>query len=839
MKTSLKFLILIAVTALFIWACSSKDDSPLMMDDDVSVSDDVDPTDDDPTGTTDGFMEVDVQVILPQGSTVDLGVTSLVSISEEFSVSGNGNSKVALNKNGRSLALLIDTDQNILLMGFIDEDQREISVRSTAIASLYNALGTVFLPEDVRQRFFDEIDDFPGLNELVEAATTAFSSDENYFGTEAFAAMIGERISTLDDAKTNVDTTSRINADGSDIRSGIQLREDDSFSFSLINSFRRRAHAFVYRKEVTFENGGVEQLISDFNAENPTPNNDEKISSPTAIREVFGVISDYGAGTGIGFAITEAGPISLEVEEGEQEVLYSCRVVGTALGEIDTNQMTTIEEEKLYDLIYETFAFELVLPILLDVAGHSKLLKGLDETKYELFVNQLQIIASSVPAVDEPLKKGEYQTALNEFLKAYYNNALGANATDLIEALFEGVVAGGVKVDPDYFVQNSARAGELVQGIGKYLERADIFLKLVDYSRILYANSVSNHLEEWDVVASKNDVTIIPEETIAIQGEEKTFKAIIKDGNLSAGQSYEYRWATSGLYGVIRDELGKEGTSFTSSRSEIQYFSSNVVDLPDEAFDEITVEVFLKEGQNSTRINDAKAVVEVKELGFEITPENPTVNGGTRITLKVRNTDRTDITDNSTQDYRIVWDGASGFGLFNGNQNTVSKVNDPRVIYEAVEKEKEGTETITAAIYARRKDSGDAYRFIDKLETTINIENDENVKYLYPRVGHLLYDDPNGPEGAYGYFVFFEFDPEVNAESYSLRVKELKFGNNTTSFVNQGDNWTAGNPDDLVNGKYRFITYTGSGPGSARADAAAALATLQGYAQVRVVLKSE
>ena len=795
MKNSIKFILSIVAILFLIWACNSNDDmEQLMNSDDAAMSDDVDPQDDDPVG---GDFEVEVQVLLPNESIVAISTTKLISLSEEFDVSSEGNSKVLLNADGRVLAMLTDNQDEIILMGFISESNREISIKSTIEVSFYLALGTAFLPEEVKNKFFEEFDTFPGLSEIIQTSTTNFAENPNYFESPEFSSLVSQKLEELNN-KTNINTNEKISVDGNDIRSGIQLREDDTFSFSFINTYRRRSHGFIYKTEITPEEGNVKTLISNIASDNPSPFKDISVKSTQAIREVSGVIADYGSGTGLNFFRTEAGPNALEIMEGEKEVQYKCRVIGTAIGEINSESLSNLEEEKLNELIYRTLTFELVLPIFLDAAGHTKLFQNLDETKFELFASQVQIIASSIPAAEDAIKQGDYKTALTEVLKSYYNNALGAQATDLLSALFEGIVAAGVIVNTDYFVQNSTDASKITNGIAKYINRADIFLKFVDYGRILYANSNSNYLEEWEVVATNNKVSIVPEEVTAIQGEEKTFKAVIKDGELAEGQSYEYQWSTSGNYGVLRDELGKEGTSFTSSREEVAYFSSNTIDLPEEAQDSIFVEVFIKQGQNLTRVNDAKAVVTVKPLGFEISPDGITIQGGNQLTLNLRRTDQTNPIENSTQDYRIVWDTPAEFGLFNGSASNITKINDNEIVYEALEKERDGTEQITASIYSRPRGTSNEYAFIDKVSASIEIKNDPNcdidyykleVSHTYPEIGG---ECRPGVTTAYRGQVVINVPKDENATRYHVDWTEYYTGwNNTYNDIRRNNlSWT-------------------------------------------------
>lgn len=790
---------------------------------------------------------IDISIVVPDGANIDLANTKLYSYFQEFDVKANGSSQAILNSEGRSLALLLGNDKNIILMGFLSENVKEISVRSTLQASFYLGLGTVHLPHAVREEYFENFGTLSGLDDLINEASSMFVMDNGFFGSGDFQEIMRQKVDALRGAKKNIDITSRINADGSDIRSGIQLREDDIFSFSLINTYRRRSHGFVYKKTITDENDGINDLYTNIVSENPAPFKDVKINSPQAIREVLGVVSDYGSGTGLNFARTEAGPITLKIDEGEKKVLYKCRVIGPALGAIPRDQLNSKENEKLDELIYETFAYELVLPIFLDIAGHTKLLDGLDEreSKFAGFVSQLQIIAASVPAVDEALKEGDYQVALSEFLKSYYNNLLGANAADLIKALLEGVTAAGMQNNPEYFIQNSPKAAEISDGMDKYLKRADLLLKISDYSRILYAHGSSEYLEEWDVPVTFSKVTLLPVEGLAIQSERKSFKVEIQDSDLLPGQAYEYRYSTTGEYGILLDAAisSKEGTQITSSQNEVIYFSSSTVDLPDDAEDKIFVEVYIKQGNTYTKVNSeaAEAKVKIKPLGFEISPKNIIVSGNTSLTLNLRQTDGQNPLENATEDYRIIWETSGKFGLFNGSQSNTTKLNDTKVIYEALETEGKGSETVVASIYARSKGTADPFQFLHKVETTVKIDNnaDEIVFYVPVSLRETVWgSESQGVSIDEGYF-FKPIAPPPNREIVRYRIVGIEFiRHGEKLFHGTSQVYYPGNEDkDLdKDGNYSVIINGISGIRKESHEAFRSISRV-GYARVTVFLK--
>ncbi|PCE62978.1 hypothetical protein [Sediminicola luteus] len=849
MKTYISLFLTLFCAGILILSCSSDDgakDAPPGSGQSDGPPNPNDP-DNDPAGN---IPTTEVAIHLPQGSDLELNGNHLTSHFESYPVSTEGNSEAILNDGTTTLTILQAPDGKAILAGFIDRENPEISVRSTVVVNLYYSLGTVFLPLEVKERFLREVDGLPYFEALLADAEAKFKEDANYLFSQGFADRIAETLQEWEGQKNHVDIFAKIKTDGSDIRSGIQLREDSSFSFSLINNYRRRAHAFLYKDSIAYDDGTGTKLIPQYGGQDHTATKDTKVDSPIAIREVMGVIADYGGGAGLDFARTEAGPFDLPLDDQEDQVSYKCRVIGPSVGSAPRDRMTLSESRKLDRLIYETWGYELVLPLLLDVLGQTKATKPGDskedpkfiEEHFEGFVDQLSIIGSSISAIDQPLKNGDYYGAMEAFYHSYYNNALGGKAGDLITSLLDAVTAAGVKVSPDYFIQNSTKATEMASAMGKWLERTDIFLKLVDYTRVLYAMGNSEYLEQWEVTVNKGKVTLLPESALAVQGQEKDFKAYVEDGALAPGQSYEYHWSTTGTYGVIRDDLGKEGTSFTSSRDQISYFSSNTMELPEGAQDQIQVEVYLKQGQSLTKINEETAKVSVVPLGFRISPDGATVEGGGRINLKVLWTDGKDPVNSMTQDYRFVWDCTAQFGLFNGSQSGMTKTNEGTVYYHALEQEREGRETVSVSVYSKNKEES-RYTYIDKVEAQIDIKNDPDCDIKTLALEPRFWNTPNDlacGQGTSGEIVV-RIPKDENATGYRVQWNEVQSRMHNHFYNLGGFSWTN---EDLNGAKVIdeggvFVVHSGLGNGASCSDnysdnARAFINDVKGFATVTI-----
>ena len=117
--------------------CSSDDDTAIdpdveATDDDTNDGEDDNEDDEDTTATA-------IRVILPEGSTLDLTTTTIVSSLEEFPVDAEGNTMANINEGERSLVILQDTDENPIMMGQLTAGRLEpVSYTHLTLPTIYS-----------------------------------------------------------------------------------------------------------------------------------------------------------------------------------------------------------------------------------------------------------------------------------------------------------------------------------------------------------------------------------------------------------------------------------------------------------------------------------------------------------------------------------------------------------------------------------------------------------------------------------------------------------------------------------------------------------------------------
>ena len=308
----------------------------------------------------DSLRQVNTNVVLPTGSALD--PTSLTVSAQLFEspVAADGSAPIALEENGRVLALVFDADGQPILAGFVTDAQTEVSVETTVQASLFVGLGTVLLPTEVQDLFWGGVTTFPGYQQLLTDAQQLFQNDPLAFQGDAYRDLI---TNYLADLLAPVVINPRLTTDGN-IRSGLQLMEVPGDAVNIVQNLRRRCHAFVYKVNRTTNDDVLHTLIeeSDFPGGSPPSLRDLIVSPAAAFNSAVGTIQNAAGGKGLEFFAKESGPIDLSLSSGEKRQPFAVRVIGPSF---TPGQLTTAEERRLRRLELETFAFDYVYPAIM------------------------------------------------------------------------------------------------------------------------------------------------------------------------------------------------------------------------------------------------------------------------------------------------------------------------------------------------------------------------------------------------------------------------------------------------------------------------------------------
>lgn len=720
----------------------------------------------------------DIQIQLPASSTIDLSKTFAVGLSVPVSVTADGKAKLPFNNGTKELAYLTDKDDNILLMGFITEDSTTMSVSTTAKVLLYYGLGSWFLPKNSKEAIIKDAGSLPGFGDYVKKLEQKFVTDPLVFHKGGFSDVLNPLVEQLTKHDTINLFSRQILVEDPTIRSGLQVAEYDFKNIEISNYYRRRAHAFVY-KTAWKDKNGIETIIKSTIGESDVATKDAKVSPTSAIREVIGTSLDVMMGKGMDFAVTKTDPVELPLGDAESEATYKVRIIGPGMPGVP---LTKAEDEKQMELLYEFFTMDMLLPLIMDFVGHKDLAHDitgdarldLKSEPFDLLIKLTSSAIAAVPSASSALKEGNYPEALSEFLAAFRGNLAG-QSKDIIEAVIKVGVwyAKNKYVNAQYFIDRQASAEKGLKKVGALLGIADVILKFNDYRRLVKHIVSSSALEQWTVKAKEEKIRLEPKNASVVTQTDQNLQVYPKT-TISQGAVLEYEWFTSGRYGKLKDNLGHNDVSFTSSSDKVTYRSTaSSATIGDGKEETVIVTAYIKEPGGRTKLGSDTSIIKIKPVKHKIVPDGITLTGrsnGTRsVALKIKRADgENDIVSNDVLDFKVEWNTAGKFGKFYGSENQAT-THGNTVNYECLDDQtKEGVENITAKIYVRKK--GDVeWTFFEDVKGTVNILNDpKKITLIVPVTYTSKILTPSVGNWAVFPTVKWAVDPE--ADSYKVTL---------------------------------------------------------------------
>jgi hypothetical protein len=818
----------------------------------VSCQEESEPTDPtNPKIPTGDYVVQDLQVVLPQGSSFNFGGSELFSIGESFPVGTDGKSKTVSTPGIPGIAYLFDGAGKPVLAGFITDQTSSVSPQSTAKVLLSYAIGLNLREPGFVELFLDQIDELPEAVEWQDVFTEMWKSDPLVLDKGTYTAKLREVMEKLVPDPVVIDIranakVSDISVDEGDFKSGLQIFEDGLGQFSVKNQYRRRAHAFLYKMSYKDMQDKSHQILSSIG---PTTDSDKDFAiSPTAgATSVAGVLGSAIEGKQSDFAEVKSGPIKLDLLEMESEATYKIHIVGP--GRPLSEPVTSAEISKLNRLIVETYVIDYFFPLIMEIYGYKDdLLKqkiNIGTGPIERFIDATEVFLKATPEVYEKVKGGDFKGAAVESLKLIYTGSIEKAFTELAEIAFDimadAATLKGVKI-PN---KATATAQGLIKKGTRILQVVNTALLAGDFIMISESIQASRHLEDWTIRARSAKVSLSPKESTVRSRGSKAIEATIKNLEATGDTHPFFVWKTSGEFGYIQDTKGHKGESFESSDAKIMYYSNtSSADLPEENnFEYVYVEAFMGSqsiGKDTVKLNLRKSVYELKPDGITLSGKEGNANSA-KLHIEP--------TDGSTPDFsdkKVVWTTAGKYGklarvLEFSTSFTTYGTNS--IHYECTDKNTEkASEKVYARIYSKSSDGTD-YFLYEELESTININNEDDVVIKYVPISVLSW----GPtvSGIYtncGSSTIFYIDPEPNAISYSATV--IEFSPEVIPRVTGTSRTWSANTATNGDGKYEFANIL-AGSGSSPTwigppdcgKFAAAAASRKGMARVIIKLK--
>ncbi|MEM7414863.1 MAG: hypothetical protein AAF389_05150 [Gemmatimonadota bacterium] len=678
------------------------------------------PTDPDPEPDPDSGLEgprVSANVVLPAGATYSVGDLSIVSGLDLVDVEENGTAEVLHEDGSAHLVWAIDTNDNIVMAGFIDDDERTISAETTALALSFLAMRANLQPFEVQEAVRDAIPmapDYDLVRADVEAAVAAGGDVVAAVATNvgAWAEARFDEIQVV-----GPDRRAGVSIYPNGLLNGFQVSDVDLERFSITNRERRRGLAYVYPLRVTKE-GGQEQVINTSISGSIAPLSETRVSPTTAIRGFTGVLTDWSKGGGLSFAATTTAPIEAPLAADEIEAVHAVRIISP--GSIENESLlTAAEQAALQRLNMETLAIDWVLPLILDIAGHAQLFAAAGGTFPTEALGDFAErfgpwLSAAVPVAESKANAGDFQGAFDDFAFALWSEGGGA----LFGTLFDDLLVP---------LLNSvgATTTALPRRSTKVLEAIDVLMKVTDYLR-LFSSTVGPSLTEFEVVARLEDVGLEPRRAESVPFVMQRFKALPRN-TIPDGAVLAFDWTLSGGIGSLVDGT-RRGTTLTTSGDEITWDPDLLVSGPTGGTLTVDISYTILSGA-SVELGSAEAELQLSPNEQRMRPVLPRLQCRSDVRLHLERTDGVvNLIDNPSWDWRVDWSTPGEFGHFEGGATSVTYYDRPDIVYSCTETDREvidEIESVRATVWRSEPGLGQ-WVFVDVVEGGVRVDNDPN-----------------------------------------------------------------------------------------------------------------
>lgn len=564
------FIFPLIVLALILGCSSNEDANELITDDDAHQKDE------DPVGSA--FDMVDVQVLLPEGSSVDLTNGTLVLLGSDSDIDANGTGSLPLNGETIEVAYLLDADNNVLLAGFISDERKELSVETTAEIMLYYALGYYLLPDSAKGAFLKGVKQVPGFSYFVEEIQTLHINDPLMYSEGSYESTLQNFLDQIT-SKSPSGIENRIFFNDESTKSGVTLSSVDSTRIKLQNSLPRRSNVIIYKKSYTDRNGDLFDIpdytsstLESFELEAGKTNKIETLELGNSVQQINAQQASIEN-------VVQTDPILLPVNPVTEFVAeYEVVVIGSGQDNSEDRDMTEDERTMYAEINKKTYIIDYFLPTLLDISGNKSLLPPFGSEKEDALFNAVLPVLEEYPDVIEEVVDNEFKEATNIFLPALYEDIRLSNDLRAILQDVYNILSGNGDF-PDTFIQDH----ELIE---TGYQRTKVILAVVDRN-IKATNNYANfgglrttafNFESWDVRSIDAVVEMQRDDVELCLGQATELRVTAITDIEPDLEEFEFHWSTSNEYGGrvqdIADDPNNFGQSIITKLNYVSYIST-------------------------------------------------------------------------------------------------------------------------------------------------------------------------------------------------------------------------------------------------------------------------
>ncbi len=564
MKTLHTFLLLTLVITGGLVGCSSGDDTDQMLDDDVIQNEDPN-TPDDPEEPNATFEEVAVQVSLPQGASLDVSTAKLFSLGSTSAVASSGQGTIPFNPGTVELAYLLDAEDNLLLAGFVSEDQKELSVATTVEVMLYFGLDYYLLPNSAKAAFLKGVRQTSIFNGLKDEVEQLFINDPLMFTKGSYTSALTAALDQLSTNKGSNHMANRIFFNDETTKSGVTLSAIDSTRIQLQNALPRRSRVLIYKKSITDRDGNEMEIpnytdtpFENFELEIGKLNEIENLNFGSSLAQISAQQASIDNASSTGPILLPVNPVTEFVAE------YEVVLIGSGQPQDEARNMTMAELEIYGNLTKRTYILDYFLPTLLEIGGNRSLLPPFGSAKQEALFNAISPILEQYPDVLDEVADNEFKSASNILLPALYEDIRLSNDLRTILTDVYNILSGNGDF-PNTFIQSQ----ELIE---TGYPRTRFILRTIDrnikasnpFANFAGLDTAAFNFESW-LVQSIDAVVDMQQDNVELcLGEATELRVTAITSFEPEVEEFEFHWSTSNEFGGRVQDIGGDPNNFVS-----------------------------------------------------------------------------------------------------------------------------------------------------------------------------------------------------------------------------------------------------------------------------------
>ena len=616
------------------------------------------------------MMSATGKITLPAGFKEPLTGMTVQSGVDSEPVAANGSFKIQVVGPGETPVYLLDSSDNIILMGYADGGASgspeaggngQISALKTAESMMFSGLSGPLVPPPYWSNMLADILQTPQVSQLastvaarVAANPTAISSGDTQLFTAARAAcnaavpganqVVARERANLQEFPANqsfhvtVEAKSPIFESGnqnlilvqpSSVQGGIDilnsLEEPGTIQFE--NHFRRRAAAFIYQTATQVSGGDLTTIApAVLSSPNPAPlvaqvsaglslsvvgSDLWEIAPANTLNKFPASLVDMLEGNG-GFTPKKSEAIGLPLVPGTIRTDYTIVVVGPG----NDNAFIPFEDptpagmqQEWTDTVNCLGYEEMILDILVPVIA-SRPFPGNPQwsSLSGVQLGEIAHLISAVPDMVTDFENGEFKNAFEIFL----DEASPTIAEQILTAIWSQTLFSG------NFQEQLEIAEHELKGFFSVINTVNFITTFIDASGVVVSSSLFNSYISWSAKVVTKGARLNPQAATVNADNPSVLLTAGPGGTNDPSAPYVYEYEVTGAGGgALENALGTspKSTAMTTTNNQVQYLVG--IHAEDGQKDTVTVTVFTNAGTPTnpvagTEIGTADSVITVQ-----------------------------------------------------------------------------------------------------------------------------------------------------------------------------------------------------------------------------------